>query len=187
MNIPTMACQFDSNMLKEAGRPDAPAKAARPHRRGRSAAARRRRADGHSRRQGGEVHHHRRRRDPQLRRARLLDQASTPIPGQLNETWVKVDRPGVYFGQCSELCGARHGFMPIAVEVVPPGAVRPMGRVEGRRPCRRKPRPRHRSPPAARSAPPRRLPAIPATAARHDLPRPTRPRPRRTKRRTEQP
>ena len=39
-------------------------------------------------------------------------------PGQLNETWVKVDRPGVYFGQCSELCGARHGFMPINVEVV---------------------------------------------------------------------
>jgi len=41
-------------------------------------------------------------------------------PGMLNETWVKVDRPGVYFGQCSELCGARHGYMPIAVEVVPP-------------------------------------------------------------------
>jgi cytochrome c oxidase subunit 2 len=41
-------------------------------------------------------------------------------PGRLNETWVKVDRPGVYFGQCSELCGARHGYMPIAVEVVPP-------------------------------------------------------------------
>jgi cytochrome c oxidase subunit 2 len=40
-------------------------------------------------------------------------------PGRLNETWAKVDRPGVYFGQCSELCGARHGFMPIAVEVVP--------------------------------------------------------------------
>jgi cytochrome c oxidase subunit 2 len=40
-------------------------------------------------------------------------------PGQLHETWVKVDRPGVYFGQCSELCGARHAFMPIAVEVVP--------------------------------------------------------------------
>jgi cytochrome c oxidase subunit 2 len=40
-------------------------------------------------------------------------------PGRLNETWVKVDRPGVYFGQCSELCGARHGYMPIAVEVVP--------------------------------------------------------------------
>lgn len=41
-------------------------------------------------------------------------------PGMLNETWAKVDRPGVYFGQCSELCGARHGYMPIAVEVVPP-------------------------------------------------------------------
>ncbi|WP_253718206.1 cytochrome c oxidase subunit II [Sphingomonas sp. AP4-R1] len=40
------------------------------------------------------------------------------IPGRLNETWFKVDRPGVYFGQCSELCGARHGYMPIAVEVV---------------------------------------------------------------------
>ena len=41
-------------------------------------------------------------------------------PGRLNETWVKVDKPGVYFGQCSELCGARHGYMPIAVEVLPP-------------------------------------------------------------------
>jgi cytochrome c oxidase subunit 2 len=42
-------------------------------------------------------------------------------PGQLHETWAKVDRPGVYFGQCSELCGARHAFMPIAVEAVPQG------------------------------------------------------------------
>ncbi|MFS0738282.1 cytochrome c oxidase subunit II [Sphingomonas sp. 1P06PA] len=42
------------------------------------------------------------------------------VPGRLNETWFKVDRPGVYFGQCSELCGARHAYMPIAVEVVPP-------------------------------------------------------------------
>ena len=37
----------------------------------------------------------------------------------MNETWAKVDRPGVYFGQCTELCGARHAYMPIAVEVVP--------------------------------------------------------------------
>ena len=42
------------------------------------------------------------------------------VPGRLNETWFKVDRPGVYYGQCSELCGARHAYMPIAVEVVPP-------------------------------------------------------------------
>jgi len=41
-------------------------------------------------------------------------------PGRLNEIWAKVDRPGVYFGQCTELCGARHAYMPIAVEVVPP-------------------------------------------------------------------
>ena len=42
------------------------------------------------------------------------------VPGRLNETWFKVDRPGLYYGQCYELCGDRHGFMPIAVEVVPP-------------------------------------------------------------------
>ncbi|MFQ3595609.1 MAG: cytochrome c oxidase subunit II [Sphingomonadaceae bacterium] len=41
------------------------------------------------------------------------------VPGRINETWFKVDRPGVYYGQCSELCGTRHGFMPITVEVVP--------------------------------------------------------------------
>lgn len=40
------------------------------------------------------------------------------IPGRLNETWLNVSRPGVYYGQCSELCGMQHGFMPIAVEVV---------------------------------------------------------------------
>jgi cytochrome c oxidase subunit 2 len=40
-------------------------------------------------------------------------------PGQVNQTWAKIDRPGVYFGQCTELCGARHAYMPIAVEVVP--------------------------------------------------------------------
>ena len=38
-------------------------------------------------------------------------------PGQLHETWAMTPREGVYFGQCSELCGARHGFMPIAIEV----------------------------------------------------------------------
>jgi len=41
------------------------------------------------------------------------------VPGRINETWFKVDRPGVYYGQCSELCGTKHGFMPITVEVVP--------------------------------------------------------------------
>jgi len=41
------------------------------------------------------------------------------VPGRLNETWFKVDKPGVYYGQCSEMCGQRHAFMPIAVRVVP--------------------------------------------------------------------
>ena len=40
------------------------------------------------------------------------------VPGRVNETWFKVDRPGVYYGQCFQLCGTKHGFMPIAVEVV---------------------------------------------------------------------
>lgn len=42
------------------------------------------------------------------------------IPGRLNETSFTVDKPGVYFGQCSELCGARHAYMPIVVEAVSP-------------------------------------------------------------------
>ncbi len=42
------------------------------------------------------------------------------VPGRLNETWFQVDEPGMYYGQCSELCGVGHGFMPISVRVVPP-------------------------------------------------------------------
>ncbi len=40
-------------------------------------------------------------------------------PGRVNETWTRVERPGVYYGQCSELCGVNHGFMPIAIRAVP--------------------------------------------------------------------
>jgi cytochrome c oxidase subunit 2 len=40
------------------------------------------------------------------------------VPGRLNETWFKVDAPGVYYGQCSELCGNGHGFMPIMVQAL---------------------------------------------------------------------
>lgn len=40
------------------------------------------------------------------------------VPGRLNETWFKTEKEGVYYGQCSELCGIKHGFMPIAIEVV---------------------------------------------------------------------
>jgi cytochrome c oxidase subunit 2 len=40
------------------------------------------------------------------------------IPGRLNETWFKANKVGVYYGQCSELCGKDHAYMPIAVRVV---------------------------------------------------------------------
>ena len=41
------------------------------------------------------------------------------IPGFINELWFKADRPGLYRGQCAELCGRDHGFMPIVVDVRP--------------------------------------------------------------------
>jgi len=41
------------------------------------------------------------------------------IPGRLNETWFRVEEEGIYYGQCSELCGLLHAFMPIEVHVVP--------------------------------------------------------------------
>ena len=40
------------------------------------------------------------------------------VPGRLNEVWFRADRAGTYYGQCSELCGVNHGFMPIQVVVV---------------------------------------------------------------------
>jgi cytochrome c oxidase subunit 2 len=40
------------------------------------------------------------------------------VPGRINETWFKAEKEGVYYGQCSELCGSRHAFMPITVRVV---------------------------------------------------------------------
>jgi len=46
------------------------------------------------------------------------------VPGRINETWFQADRTGVFYGVCYELCGARHGYMPIAVEVVEPAQFR---------------------------------------------------------------
>ncbi len=40
------------------------------------------------------------------------------VPGRVTATWFKVERPGIYYGVCSELCGAQHAYMPIAVRVV---------------------------------------------------------------------
>lgn len=41
------------------------------------------------------------------------------VPGRLNETWVYINKPGVYYGQCSELCGKDHAYMPIEIHAVP--------------------------------------------------------------------
>ncbi len=40
------------------------------------------------------------------------------VPGRLNETWFNIDEPGIYRGQCSELCGTGHGYMPIVIEAL---------------------------------------------------------------------
>ena len=49
------------------------------------------------------------------------------IPGFVNEIWFEIepDKPGIYRGQCAELCGRDHGFMPIVVEVKPPRSSTP--------------------------------------------------------------
>ncbi|MDC0624628.1 cytochrome c oxidase subunit II [Alphaproteobacteria bacterium] len=40
------------------------------------------------------------------------------VPGRLNETWMRIDRPGIYRGQCSEICGSGHGYMPVVIEAL---------------------------------------------------------------------
>ena len=40
------------------------------------------------------------------------------VPGRINESWIRIEREGLYYGQCSELCGTNHAFMPITVEAV---------------------------------------------------------------------
>lgn len=42
------------------------------------------------------------------------------VPGRLNQVWLNIAREGVFYGQCSELCGANHSFMPIVVEAISP-------------------------------------------------------------------
>jgi cytochrome c oxidase subunit 2 len=42
------------------------------------------------------------------------------VPGRINESWFNIDKPGIYYGQCSELCGMQHAYMPIKVHAVSP-------------------------------------------------------------------
>lgn len=86
------------------------------------------------------------------------------VPGRINEKWMQVDEPGIYYGQCSELCGARHGYMPIAVEAVPMDVFKawvrtqPGGAVPGEAPAAA-------PAPAAGAAPAAPAPAAPAAPA----------------------
>ena len=41
------------------------------------------------------------------------------VVGRLNESWMKIDHPGIYYGQCNQICGVNHAFMPIKVEAMP--------------------------------------------------------------------
>ena len=85
-----------SNMLRR--RPTS-SRASAPHRRRRPAAARRRQAHGRPGRRGGEGDHHLQRRDPRLGVPAFWVKMDA-VPGRLNETWFRVDRPGVYYGVC---------------------------------------------------------------------------------------
>jgi heme/copper-type cytochrome/quinol oxidase subunit 2 len=44
------------------------------------------------------------------------------VPGRLNQVWLTINREGVFYGQCSELCGVNHSYMPIVVEAISPRA-----------------------------------------------------------------
>ena len=57
------------------------------------------------------------------------------VPGRLNEKTVTIEKPGVYYGQCSELCGVKHGFMPIAIEALPPAQFDQWVRSQGGNPA----------------------------------------------------
>ena len=103
------------------------------------------------------------------------------VPGRLNETWFQAEEEGIYFGQCSELCGKNHSYMPITVKVVSQEAYDAWltGRSTStaapgpRRPRRRRGRGgaagRHRTGgrgAGSRRRPPNSLPAAPSRAAR---------------------
>ncbi|MFT4248923.1 MAG: cytochrome c oxidase subunit II [Pseudomonas sp.] len=74
------------------------------------------------------------------------------IPGIVNEAWTNIEVPGVYRGQCAELCGKDHGFMPIVVEALPKDAFK-------RWLAARKPVPAESAPPAAEPVPDAPVPA----------------------------
>lgn len=69
------------------------------------------------------------------------------IPGLINEAWTRIERPGVYRGQCAELCGKDHAYMPIVVRAVPPAEFRQW--IAARQPAPAAPAPAPATPAAA--------------------------------------
>jgi len=89
------------------------------------------------------------------------------VPGRANETTFTVDKPGVYYGQCSELCGVDHGYMPIAVEALPMDKWKAWVRSKGGNPD-----PQAAAPAAAAPAPSGPVPAATVTPAATTEPAP---------------
>ena len=63
-----------------------------------------------------------------------IDWEKDAIPGYINELWIDIKEPGVYRGQCTELCGKDHGFMPIVVRSSKTRIYK-MGFIESKEPC----------------------------------------------------
>ena len=106
--------EFDSRMVRDQERIKCRA----------AAAAGGRQRPGRAGQQERPRHHHRRRGDPCVRGAVVRHQDRFD-PGRINETWFRATREGIYYGQCSELCGKDHAYMPIAVRVVSEERSRP--------------------------------------------------------------
>ncbi|WP_304171216.1 cytochrome c oxidase subunit II [Phenylobacterium aquaticum] len=89
------------------------------------------------------------------------------VPGRVNETWFKVDRPGIYYGQCRELCGVDHAFMPIEVHAVSQAEFDAWVATKGGSPVGAKPAPAAVAPAAEGAATPAAatVPAAPAAPA----------------------
>jgi len=84
------------------------------------------------------------------------------IPGIVNEGWATIDKPGVYRGQCAELCGKDHGFMPIVVRALPPAEYKQW--LAGEK-AKNAPAPAAAAPAPTAAAPATPAPAAPQTSA----------------------
>jgi len=89
------------------------------------------------------------------------------IPGYINELWTRIEEPGIYRGQCAELCGRDHAFMPIVVKAVPEDEYRAWVEEQKARMAPGRQEPAQAANPAPASQPQQALP--PAAAAAQDV------------------